>query len=578
VPINLLWQPSNHPPTNDQPEQLGLELGGDDASVAPSKPGRVKLWEVPDKAASTKGQDENPNPRLIATFHGTFFYNTSSPAQTRLTFGILIKSGSHPGPHDQRVEGFDPECMFGVDAIVLTFVNRRFVVYLPFYVDTRSEGKFLDVQAIAEVDASGSGVTELGKSAVLSLGIRRTHAVDTTSEVNGSPLTYTDKLVGNVIVCQEDYLLGGQVRDPAQSTPSQIVTTPKLVPVSPAGSAAARFQPYVAGSMQVMLATNLLDNLAPSSTQISSHVTGVGDPAAAATAARARLRVGLAAALAAILTDAGFAGAVVDWQDAAALSALAAAFTASFVPNAFGGNFWRLGNPDAPFVTSFWNFVVTHSDNIQVAGVAEQRRVDPNPHPIAGQSVYLDCPLPIGSGNKQVRETTRLNAAVFSDVLLNASGLARQFATPADFDRAVDKLAAHVAMAAAHEIGHSLGLMHTAHVESSGNYSERNGSPVMTIMSEGMDSGGFGTNMRFAAQAKVIWATAFGVSPTYADPSLVNKTWSTAEVPTLGWQDRLNRFLHLHDEPGMARPGWTSSDGVPPFAKAPPAAQKGTKI
>src|SRR5437764_1323331 len=112
MPINLQWKPSNKPPTTDNPDNLGLEIGGEDASLPAASPGRIRLVEVPDPGKSG-GPAEAQQERLIATFHGNFHRDgTIKDPKTRITFQILTNPAVRGGsPHDQEVPGFDPECM-----------------------------------------------------------------------------------------------------------------------------------------------------------------------------------------------------------------------------------------------------------------------------------------------------------------------------------------------------------------------------------------------------------------------------------------------------------------------------------
>jgi len=578
MPINLQWRPSNKPPLSDQPDQLGLEIGGDDASLSPSGRGQIRLVEVQDPSAKSRGVTEAAQERLIATFHGNFHFDKTvqNPA-TRITFEILVNPRVTGGsPHDSEVPGFDPECMFGVDAVILTMVNRRFVCWLPFYVDSRSEGRFVDVIAIAEVPTTGTQFRELGRSAVLNLGIRRKHRVRTTSLLNNVALTYTGNLVGNVVCTHEEFILEAQVRDPNQSTSQQLVLAPTFVPVPTAGGGDIRFAAYPANAMLVVLSTSLLGALRPSAAQLQSRVTALPNPNAAQGNARLRIRSGVTDTAQAIFRDAGFTGAQVVWQDDQPAQAFDRTFRAAFVER---GNRWQLASPAAPFQTAFWNFVVTHDSSVQSAVATGERRASDlaTQRNVAGTPGFINYPLPIGQGNKRMIDPIRLNGDVMLDHLLNFSGVPRRFADETELSAALDRNAAHVGIIVAHEVGHALGLMHTPHVES-GDFSEANGSPVLTVMSEGVDNGGFGTNMRFSAQAKVMWADTFGVTPTFPDTTLQNKTWTAAEVRSVDWPVRKKRFFERHGEPGMRVPPFAllALNAVPPFAVAPPGAQRGT--
>jgi hypothetical protein len=573
MPIQLTWQPNNISQISNSP-RFGLEITGEDATLAAVTDGRVKLLELQDTGAH-KGQAEAAAPRLIATFHGKFHSKASAPRATRITFEIFTGPGTF-APHVQDVEGFDPECIFGVDVLILTFVNREFVIWLPFNVDSRSEGGFLEIQAVAEI-GSGSSVTELGHSMVLNLPIERSHAVDTTSNgPNNRPLDYSGRLIGNMILSHRDFIISGQVPNPRLSSATQIVLEAAFVPVPPGGTAPP-FSPYPAGSMRIILLTDLLSDLVPSDSFLTSAIRGAIVPAQVRSASVTRFKSAIKQGVLDVFSDAGFTGVQVLWNDEAAANLLFTAFKRAFMFQTVGGQFWRLLNPATPFNTSFWNFFVGSSDSIQTAGQDEDSQVIQPPTTIARRQVFLPCPIPIGSGNKNLSRVIQIATAVFKDLLTTSSGVTRTFKNIGEFNDAVDKVAGKMIILISHEVAHSLGLMHHCRVESSGNFDETDGSPVLSIMSSGVESGGFGVGLRFASQAKVIWAAAFGVSPTFSDTFLKNKTWSAAEVFTVGWSDRTSRFIRAHGEVSIARPQLASS-GVPPFALAPPRAQRGTFI
>jgi hypothetical protein len=577
--IQLNWIPNATPRTADR-VNLGLELGGDDATLAAVNDGRIKLLEVPPPASQRtgKGSAESTTERLIATFHGKIHRNTAAPAATRLTFEIFTGPGSGM-PHDQNVMGYDPECIFGVDAFVFTFVNREFVVWFPFHVDTRSEGTFLEIQAVAEVGAVGSS-KEIGRSMVLSLGIHRTHAVDTTSNLpSGAPLVYTGDLVGNIILFHEAYLLSGGVRNAAQSTPTEIVLDPAMIAVPASGTQVA-FQPYSSGSMHIVLLIDLLDDLAPPASFFTSNVTGATNPAKAQSDTRDRFKNALPSAIRDIFVDAGFAGADVRWSDDTAAASLVSSFRGAFTRQTLGGSQWRLSNSSAPFVTPFWNFFAGSSTVNQTAGSGEKPAAPPVARTVGGRSVFLRNTIPIGSGTKSISSPIEIVSSVFQDLLQTRSGLPRTYKSVADYNDAVDKVAAKLIVLIAHEVAHSLGMMHHALVLNGSNYSEDHGSPVLSIMSSGVESGGFGIGLKFHAQAKVIWAAAFGVTPTFSDAIFQNKTWTAAEVFTLSWSDRTTKFIRAHGEGSIGSPGLgTPMTSKPPFTTDPPAApQRGTFV
>lgn len=574
MPIQLNWKPNATPPAADRTD-FGLEIGGEDPSIAATQKGRIKLVEVaaPASQGAGAGSAEGTAERLIATFHGTFHNDTAAPKATRLTFEIFVTNKGTVPPHDQTVMGFDPECIFGVDAFVFSFVNREFVVWFPFHVDER-EGKFLEIQAVAEVDQSAGGSKEIGRSMILNLGIRRTHAIDTTSNLpNGNSLVYSADLVGNIILSHLAYLLPCGTRNAAQSTPDTIVLDPAIIPVAPAGTQ-VRFQAYTSGSLHVTLFVDVLDDLAPPEAFLRRAVPGISSPATTRTDTIARFKSALAPGLRTILTDAGFAGAEVRWSDDSAAASLVTAFKGAFSQGRSG---WTLKNAANPLTTSFWNFFVVAGQGT-VAGTGETTATQNTATSVGGKSVFLQHTVPIGSGDKSLTKPIEIISANLGDLLQTRSGIARTYKDLNDYNDAVDKVAAKVVVVLAHEVAHSLGMMHHCVTLKGSNYSEQFGSPVLSIMSSGVESGGFGINLTFHTQAKLIWQKAFGVTPTFSNAILNNKVWTQAEVFTMNWTDRMNKFIRSHGENSLARPGLGTNLGTnPPFTTDPPAdPQRGT--
>jgi hypothetical protein len=573
MPIQLTWQPNATPAVSSSP-RFGLELTGEDATLPTVTDGRVKLLELPDTGRN-KGSAEPSSPRLIATFHGKFHSKATAPRATRITFEIFTGPGTF-APHVPEVQGFDPECIFGLDVFVLTFVNREFLIWFPFNVDSRTEGGFLEIVAVAEI-GSGSTLKELGRSMVLNLPLERSHAVDTTSIFNRRPLAYTGRLFGDLIVTHRDYIILGQAPNPHLSTPSTIVIEPAFFPVKPGGTSPA-FTPYPANSMKILLLKDLLDDLVPSDSFLTSSIRGAIVPAQVRRDALKHFRDLIKQGVLNVFTDAGFTGAQVFWQDEAAASSLVATFTGAFMFQTLGGRFWRLLNSSRPLATPFWTFFVGSSDATQTAGTGEEYEFQGvTPITLAGKQAFLPYPVPIGGGTKPLKEIIRIAVSTFENLLTTQSGVTRTFKSVADFNDAVDKVAGKMVILICHEVGHSLGLMHHCRVETPGNFDENDGSPVLSIMSAGVESGGFGVGLTFCSQVKDIWADAFHVSPTFNDTIFQNKTWTPAEVFTVDWSTRTSRFIQKHGEVSIARPGLASS-GTPQFASAPPRAQRGTFI
>jgi hypothetical protein len=532
-----------------------------------------------------RGSSEATAERLIATFHGRFHRDASAPRQRRVTFEIF----QHPRhtttlQYDGLVHGFDPECIFGVDAIVMTFVNREFIIWLPFHVDSRSEGRYIEIVAIAE-HGSANSATQMARSQVRNLPIRRTHAVDSTSNYGGSAISYTCPLVGHQMLYHTHYILNGGIRNAARSTATNIFIDPALIPVPPNGSSVA-FAQYRSGSMRIILLNDLLNDVVPADSFLTNNVTGVtsANLATVRNNVPTRFRNTIRTSLVNIFTDAGFSGMNALWQNDPAATQLVTAFTRAFTFSTLSsrGRYWRLRNQNNPLQTSFWNFFVGSSDQIQSAGVAETLHDSAlTQRSIGGRQVYIKHPIPIGSGNKSLEKPIHIASERFRDLLTTRSGVARNYSSVTAFYDAVDRTANKMAILIAHEVAHSLGLMHHCRISNSGNYSESGGSPLLSIMSSDVDSGGFGTNLNFHSQAKVIWASAFGVTPTYSDRIFQNKTWNQNEVTTLDWGDRTNRFLRTHGEGFIRRPHMGTVpilNSPPAFAGAPPNVQRGTYV
>ncbi len=581
MPVQLIWTPNTPTPAATRP-RLGLEIRGD-TTIGASVDGRVKLVEVRSLGQSGRGPSEATAERLIATFHGQFHRDASAQVQRRVTFEIFQASGTTTAQHNGLVHGFDPECVFGADAIVMTFVNREFVIWLPFHVDTRSEGQRLEIVAIAE-HGSASSATAMARSSIYNAPILRTHGVNSTSNFGGSALSYSCPLVGHQILAHTHYIIHGGVRNVAQSTPTNIVLDPALIPVPPNGSQIP-FASYNSGSLRIILLNDLLSDVVPADSFLTGNITGVtaANLATVRAGVRTRFRNMITTTLVDIFTDAGFAGMNALWQNEPAAATRVTAFTGAFTRTTLGGNFWRLSNAQNPLQTSFWNFFAGSSDQLQSAGEAEEIHGNAlTQRTIGSQQVFIKNTVPIGSGNKSLEKPIQIASQVFGDLLTERSGLARTYGSVAAFNDAVDKAANKMAVLIAHEVGHSLGLMHHCRITNSGNYSETNGSPILSLMSADVDSGGFGTGLKFHSQAKVIWAAAFSVSPTFSDQLFQNKTWTANEVTTVGWSERTNRFLRAHGEGSIRRPHLSSisitSTSPPAFAGAPPNVQRGTFV
>ncbi len=585
MPLHLTWRPNNAPrrPENGGRTNLGLDLGGD---ILPSDnlqlkilpwprgvEGYIFLSETVGGPAAGRGARESSQGRIIAAFHGTFHLDSSAPSSRRITFELVVENVGHP-PHEGYVVGFDPDCIFGVDAVVLTFVNREFHINLPFYVDTMSEGDYLEIKAHARVHST-TETLHFGESAPLILPIRRPHTVITTTP-NGSGgfLRYSGNMIGHLVCHHERYLVIGNYRD---SRSTNRWRNNQIIEISrPDNRFTNPFQDYSSG-MRILLLDELADNCIPDAEFLDENIRGEAlHGGTIRNESITSFKQCTASKLVDIFEDAGFTGVRVHWQNDSNVADLVQQFNRYFQRVR---NVWVLRDQRRMLDIPFWTFIIADK---RMSDVGNSELLDVSHRTDQSQTrnreYELPYPVPIGSGNKKLVSPIAVNAAYFQSDFRN-----RSYDDKPAFERRRNIISKKFAVTIAHEIGHSLGLMHPVKVQTDGAdpYSEDEAYPLFTIMCSRVDRGVIGVGMRFANQDKVIWENVFNVHPNYDTPGqqvgchFRNKTWS--DWRTTDWTERKGLLMRQYQEDSMTGLLDLRTGRIPPpFAEAGQSVQPGT--
>jgi Metallo-peptidase family M12B Reprolysin-like len=571
--VQLGWRPASIPTKAGSTPALaatrrdiGLEISGDDPTVDDGAKGRVKILEAAG-SGSSKGASESSTDRTICTFHGTW-HRSGRGRSASLTFELFAAPGTTYSASTYDLPGYDPECTpgLGVDGFALTFVSRAFAVNFPFFIDSETEGRFIELKAIAESGPADSP-TVFSRSPVLNVPIRRKRTVITTSKnPDGSAATFTDNVVGNVILHHESYLVQGARKASAASWPDTVQT--EFFPMAPSAGAFASYPGLAANrKLRIFVNGDVADALLPEATDAiwkAKPLSGFGGATLRGTLMTS-VRDAIVNTLKDVfVTDAGFVdgtAAILD-PTSARDKALLQTLTGT-VP--------------------FFTFLIERNDSLSEVAHSEELINSPRPVAHGGFDWLIETTFPIGGGDKNVKHGIQFRASYFSEHFAEFVAAPRPKGKPpltaADVKTAAEKQGAKMAEVVAHEIGHSLGLMHDSELDRGADTkpSDENGvGPLRSIMCSLTDAAPYGAGVRFSNQAKIIWKNAFGTSPRLPLDSLTNKSWTAAEVFTTDWGERMHRVMESIGETALTRYPLDNNQ-VSPYPTAP-SPQRGTYV